>query len=287
MDFAGYYVFEPIPCNVRAGWEKGKVERAIGYVRTAFLAGRAVTSWAVLEKDARLWRDGEANVRVHGTTRERPQDRFEVEKPLLRPLPGALYDTRAVESVRSTRQALIHFDGNRYSVPGRQANKTLTLKADAHELVIYEGSEERARHTRCYEKHRVIEDPAHIAGLLAEKKRARAAKTQEYLARVSPVGAAYLQGLVQTELHVPSHLNKIRDMIGLYGTTEVAGAIEHAMTFRAFGAGALQRIIVQKRAARNLPDPQPIVLTKKPDWNRIAVEQTDLSVYDQLFEDIP
>jgi transposase len=44
MDFAGTYLFEPIPCNVRAGWEKGKVERGIRYIRSAFLAGRSLTS---------------------------------------------------------------------------------------------------------------------------------------------------------------------------------------------------------------------------------------------------
>jgi hypothetical protein len=28
-------------------------------------------------------------------------------------------------------------------------------------------------------------------------------------------------------------------------------------------------------------------LTKKPEWSRLAVEQTDLSLYDELFEGDP
>jgi hypothetical protein len=31
-------------------------------------------------------------------------------------------------------------------------------------------------------------------------------------------------------------------------------------------------------------EPQEISLTKKPDWAKITVEQTDLSLYDELFE---
>ena len=36
MDFAGAYLFEPVPCNVRAAWEKGKVESGIKYLRGSF-----------------------------------------------------------------------------------------------------------------------------------------------------------------------------------------------------------------------------------------------------------
>jgi hypothetical protein len=75
------------------------------------------------------------------------------------------------------------------------------------------------------------------------------------------------------------------DLVGLYGKAEVAGAITHALKFKAFSAGYIHRVIQQRRAARDLPEPQPIVLTRKPDWNRLTVEQADLSVYDELYED--
>jgi hypothetical protein len=91
--------------------------------------------------------------------------------------------------------------------------------------------------------------------------------------------------LVQAEVDVTAHLNKIMDLVRLYGKTEVAGAIAHALPFKAFGAGYIQRVIQQRRSARDMPEPQPIVLTKKPAWNQLAVEQTDLSVYDDLYED--
>ncbi|MBI4801004.1 MAG: IS21 family transposase [Elusimicrobia bacterium] len=97
MDFAGYYLFEPVPCNVRSAWEKGKVESAIKYVRSAFLAGRPLVNVSQLNQDGRAWLDTQANVRLHGGTHERPVDRFITEAAQLQSLP--LNPTSAVFSV--------------------------------------------------------------------------------------------------------------------------------------------------------------------------------------------
>jgi transposase len=285
MDFAGAYLFEPVPCNVRAAWEKGKVESAIKFVRSAFLAGRTISSWKTLNEEACLWRDEVANVRLHGTTRERPVDRFELEKDKLQTLPSKPYDTAVFRPVTPNRQGLVHFDVNRYSVPTVFAGKLLTLKATVHQVDFFDGPRPLASHRRCYEKHRVIEDPTHYKDLLATRKKARASRVQSDFLTLAPECSAYLSGLAQAELNLPAHLEKIMDLAGLYGKTEVAGAVAHALKFRAFGAGYIQRIIHQRRTARDMPEPRPIVLSKKPDWNRLAVERTDLALYDELFEE--
>lgn len=41
LDFAGYHLFEPVPCAPGKGNEKGKVENGIKYIRTSCLAGYA------------------------------------------------------------------------------------------------------------------------------------------------------------------------------------------------------------------------------------------------------
>jgi hypothetical protein len=158
------------------------------------------------------------------------------------------------------------------------------LAADLHEIEIYDGPKRVATHARCYEKYRVIENPAHYAGLLAERKKAKAAKGVQYFLALAPECEAYLKGLVASELHVTTHLEKIHDMIGDYGKAEVMTALLHALKFNAFGADYIQRIVHQQRAARNLAEPQPIELTKKPQWSKVTVEETDLSLYDELFE---
>ncbi len=232
------------------------------------------------------WRDGEANQRIHGTTHERPIDRFQTEKPHLHPLPSPEFDCAITESVPATRQALVHFQSNRYSVPFRYANRTLTLRATPHEIEIYADTGQRiAHHVRSYEKFRVFEKPEHYEGLLAERKKARAAKRVEAFLALAPECEAYLKGLLSAELHVPSHLDKIHHLILRYGKAEVLSALLHALPHKAFGADYIERIVHQQRAARHLPEPQEISLTKKPDWAKITVEETDLSLYDELFED--
>jgi len=288
LDFAGFYLFDPVPCNVRAGWEKGKVERAIGYVRSAFLAGRPLASFAQLQKDAVDWMGSAANVRVHATTRERPVDRWEQERSQLYPLPSPEFDTSLIRSVLATRQALVAFDANRYSVPHRLAGATLTLQAGPHAVEVYDAQGRKvARHLRCYEKHRVIENPAHYEGLLAERKKARQTKRVEAFLALAPECAAYLSGLAGTELHVPTHLDKLFDLMLRYGKPEVLSAILHALPYGAFGAHYVERIIHQRRAARNAPEPQPISLSKKPELAKVTVEEIDLALYDRFFEDDP
>lgn len=281
----GVHLFEPTPCNIRAGWEKGKVENGIKYIRSAFLAGRLISSWAQIQKEAVLWRDQEANLRLHGTTRERPMDRFSTEKPMLQPLPPQPYDTAIIRSVKPNSQALFHFESNRYSVPCSLLGRDLTLKVSPHTLEIFDGLTRVAHHLRSYEKYQIIENPHHYEGILAQRKKAQATKTHESFLALRPEAKEYLAGLMATELHVHSHLAKIQKLVALYGKSAVASALLHALSFKAFGAGYIQRILLQQRAAKNIPEPQPIILSRKPQWNQLAVEQTDLAIYDQLFDD--
>ena len=68
------------------------MERPIRYLRENFFYGRTFASDEDLNGQAARWLDGTANVRVHGTTGERPVDRFERdERGALGPLAGRPY----------------------------------------------------------------------------------------------------------------------------------------------------------------------------------------------------
>lgn len=286
MDFAGVHLFEPVPCGVRQAHEKGKVENGIKYVRSAFLAGRTLSTLAEINREAELWLREEANVRIHGTTRERPVDRWVNERPLLGPVPTPGYDCAIVRGVQATRQALVQFETNRYSVPFRYAGcKTLTLKASGQTVCLFAGANLLATHARCYEKYRVIENPAHYAGLLAQRKKAAQSKRVELFLALAPECEDYMKGLVAAEVHLPIHMEKILELVGLYGKEEVISAMRHALQYNAFGAAYVQNIIAQRRAARGQSRPQPVILSKKPEWMNVSVEETDLGLYDRLFDE--
>ena len=52
MELCAHYHFVPRPCQVRAGNQKGRVERSIRYVRDSFWAGRTFTTLAECNRQA-------------------------------------------------------------------------------------------------------------------------------------------------------------------------------------------------------------------------------------------
>lgn len=285
MEFAGAMGFEPLLCNPARGNEKGKVESGGKYVKGNFLPGRHIILWPDIQEEAGSWRDETANQRIHATTREVPAIRFERERPCLLPLPAKPYDVSIVRSAKATSQALIHFDANRYSVPHAYAYKTLTIKAAKGEVKIWEGPRLVAAHPRSYERGVVVENPKHYEGILTLKKQALAARTRDAFLALGPLAHRYLEGLIETDLNIPHHLAKIMECVYLYGRSETFSALEEAASHVACGAAYIKNIIWQKRSVRNLSDPQPVELAKKPQWTQMTVEQPDLSIYDELFED--
>src|ERR1700691_749879 len=80
LGFAREYGFFPRACNPASGWEKGKVERAIGYARQNFWPLREFADLHDVIRQARQWLSEIANQRKHRETRERPIDRFKGER---------------------------------------------------------------------------------------------------------------------------------------------------------------------------------------------------------------
>jgi hypothetical protein len=112
-----------------------------------------------------LWRDAVANVRVHGTTKAVPVQRFRQEP--LQPLDRRLdFDTALYTSRRVARDCFVAFEGNRYSVPWRFAGRDLLLRiARERQLqVLWEG-EIVARHEIATGRGQVVKDPAHFRGI--------------------------------------------------------------------------------------------------------------------------
>ena len=86
LRFAFHWGFRIRACRPYRARTKGKVERPVSYLRRSFFYGRDFVSDDDLNARVLGWLDKVANVRVHGTLKERPVDRFEVEKPHLKPL---------------------------------------------------------------------------------------------------------------------------------------------------------------------------------------------------------
>lgn len=98
LRFARHWHFTPRACRPYRAQTKGKVERPVRYVRGNFVYGRSFLHDADLDQQRQLWLDRIANVRVHGTTRERPRVRFDREERfLLQPLAARRYTSLIVD----------------------------------------------------------------------------------------------------------------------------------------------------------------------------------------------
>jgi len=288
FEFSGLLCFEPVLCRPGRGNEKGKVESGIKYLRSSFLRGRPLDDLPRLQAGLGAWLQEVANARRHGSTRRRPIDRFQEERSLLAALPERLPDFAIVRPAKATSQALVHFDGNLYSVPYLFASKMLTVRASTLEVRLFHGTRSVARHARSYDRGKVIEDPAHYAGLLEAKKAARASKSTDRflaLARSDTERSAleaYLKGLLHADLDVHRHLARLLELAQAYGATELFAAIDRALHHKAFGAHYLQNILLANRQARGQAEPRTLDIPAKPHWAQLTLPERDLALYDDL-----
>src|SRR4030042_1303946 len=99
LDFLRPFAIVPRACNPNSHHETGKVEKGvIHYIRHNFWPLRSFTDLFDLQAQANHWRDTIANVRIHGTTGQRPIRRFQAQA--LRPLPEFLPDCRDTASAK-------------------------------------------------------------------------------------------------------------------------------------------------------------------------------------------
>ena len=162
MELSAHYHFAPRPCQVRAGNQKGRVERAIRYVRDSFWAGRAFTTLAESNRQALLWRDQVAHQRRWpGGDNRTVADVFAEEQPRLLPPWLHPFRTDRIETVRSRKTIYVRFDLNDYSIPPEAVGRQLTLVASDTTRAHSGWPVEIARHVRSYDRHQLVLDPAH------------------------------------------------------------------------------------------------------------------------------
>jgi transposase len=107
LRFSNHWDYRIRACRPYRAQTKGKVERPIYYVRDNFVYGREFLGDADLGDQAVRWTDLTANVRVHGTTKETPRERFERdERRTLKPLAVRPYQPLVLPSEKSTTSAL-------------------------------------------------------------------------------------------------------------------------------------------------------------------------------------
>jgi hypothetical protein len=288
LELAGHYHFAPRPCTPGRANEKGKVERQIAYLRHAFFAARTFADVDDLNAQFRRWRDEVAHQRPHPEQRDRAvADVLAEEQPRLLPLPAHPVDTDVMRTVSARKQPYVRFDRNSYSIPHPYVQRPLTLLASPSTVRVLAGAEEIARHARSYDTGDVIEQEAHVAGVIAATRQDNPSTARDRLRLAVPVAARLLERLAARGESLRAHSVRLLALLDDDGSQELAAAIARALERDALGAGAIAHILETRRRQRGLKPPIPMALPDRPGVRDLEVTPHRLETYDALTRSNP
>lgn len=284
LALCGHFRLEPIACARRDPESKGTVEASVRYVKRNALAGRdeQLGCWEDYARLATTWRDEVANVRLHAATRERPVDRFQQERPRLRPLPALAFDTDEVVPAVVGSHARIHFDGNRYSTPPHLVDKTVLVRADSRHVRIVAEGVEAARHARSYDRRQSIVLPAHQLEALKLRRRLPRREIEDAFDSLGEAARQFHLELCRRPVKTSVHLRRVLRLVDLYGRREVLAALAKAHEYHTYDAAYVETILLQERRRRELPSPTVVRPRRMELIEETDIAEPDPAVYDRL-----
>ena len=130
-------------------------------------------SWHALEAHLAEWQREIADARIHGTTGERPIDRFlRDEAAALRPLDGRPSFVAVRELSRPVQSdACVEVDTNAYSVPWRLIGEAVPVEVTGEHVRVFYAASEVARHSYTLGRRQRILDRQHLAGIVGAATR--------------------------------------------------------------------------------------------------------------------
>ena len=284
LELAGHYHFAPKPCAPYRGNEKGKVERAIQFLRHSFFAARRFTSVDDLNSQLADWIDRVAHARpVPGDPDRRPvRDALDEERSRLLPLAEHPFSCDFVKPISSGKTPYVRFDLNDYSIPSTLTRKMLTLIASETTVRIADGTTEVAHHPRSYDRGRVIEVRAHIDPLANQKRRARELRGRDRLGVACASAAAFMAELALRGGHLGGTTSRLLRLLDRYGAAALDAALAEALRRSAISASAVAHLLDQRKRADGVPPPLEHVLPDDPRVRDLSVTPHALDSYDIL-----
>jgi transposase len=270
---------EPKLCAVRKPRQKGKVERAIRYLRDRFLAGRTIASVEQGNHQLARFIVEIAHVRPHPTIAQRSVgDVFAAERPRLLALPAPLPETARVEPIKVDSQAFVHLDTNRYSVPSDYALRIVTLVVDDRMVRLVDGDDVIAEHARSWGRRQIFEKPAHRAALVEERRAARNLKGRDRIRAVVPAFDRIVERWDVSGSSLGYRVARTIKLLDLYGDQVFASAAADIIARELSDVGALA--VACEKYRKDLGRLVPIALVLPDHLDDAEVVPHDLESYD-------
>jgi transposase len=285
LEFAGHYRYEPRPVAIARGNEKGRVERAIRYVRDNFFAARDFVDLEDLNRQAEAWCNGvAADRRCPDQNTLSVREAFAEEQPRLLNVPDTAFPLIERVEVSVGKTPYVRFDLNDYSIPHTHVRRPLTVLADLDYVRIVDGSQVLIRHRRSYDKGAQIEEPTHIEALTQHKRAARGHRATNHLVLAAPACQTLLLRAAERGDNLGTITVTLMRLLERYGAAELQAAIIEALERDVPHPNAVRLALERRRELRNQPPPVALNLPAHVLAKDVVVQPHNLNVYDQLKE---
>jgi hypothetical protein len=285
LGFAGHYRYEPRPVAVARGNEKGRVERAIRYVRDAFFAARTFADLADLNAQAEAWCNGlAADRRCPEDLKRSVREVFAEEAPHLLPLPDNPAPLLERVAVSVGKTPYVRFDLNDYSVPHTNVHRILTVLADPHEVRIVDGGTVLACHPRSYDRGAQIEQAGHVKVLVEQKRAARQHRATDRLVHAAPASQTLLIHAAERGGNLGTITAALMRLLAQTSAAEMQAAILEALQRNVPHPNAVRLALARRREQRGEPPTIGITLPAHLQARDTTVQPHALETYDQLKE---
>lgn len=281
LRFCGHFRFEPRPVAPARGNEKGRVERAIQFVRTRFFAAQRFDDLDDLNAKARVFCE------TLSLERKWPEDRRRVvkevfceEREKLLPLPENPYPCEERVEVTVGKTPYVRFDLNDYSVPHDLVRKTLVVIASLDTVRILDGDRVVAMHKRSFGRDEQIEDQSHLQALVEEKRAAAASRSADVLLRTVPSSKELLGKVAERGLPLGRATHELAQLLLAFGPSALEAAVAEALNNQAPHPQAVRHILERNRRASGKPLPRPLHLPDDPRVKDLFVTPHSLDAYE-------
>lgn len=279
LELAAAYRFEPRPVGIRRGNEKGRVERAIRYIRESFFAARSFHSLEDLNDQARAWSlsiADDRSPREHGGRSVR--ELFAEEQTRLLSLPSDRVDTSERVLVAVGKSPYVRFDRNDYSVPLEHVRRALVVQATEQRVrILGDDGTLLAEHPRCWGAKQTLECPEHLESLVQHKREASQHRHTDRLRASVPSSEAFL---VQSRLQSASLgalVKQLHDLLDRFGAQALERAVTKALEAKTLHVGALRHLLDQQ----SLGAPPPVSIHLSGKAASLVVQPHALAGYDE------
>jgi hypothetical protein len=275
---------------VARGNEKGRVERAIRYVREAFFAARDFSNLDDLNAQAEAWCNGlAADRRCPEDPGHSVREVFAEEAPRLLPLPDNPAPLLERVAVTVGKTPYVRFDLNDYTVPHTHVRRVLTVLADPHEVRVVDGGTVLACHPRSYDRGVQIEQPGHVQALVEHKRAARQHRATDRLVQAAPASQTLLVRAAERGANLGAITAALMRLLAQTSAADLQAAILEALERGVPHPNAVRLALARQREKRGEAPPIGIVLPAHVQARDAPVQPHALETYDQLKEcsDVP